>query len=615
MLVPPFLLPLAIVLGCCAAGVWRRSYTSLSGAVQRLTKEKELLQNLFPAMTQAGSVEAALEMALGEICQRTGWEVGEAWVPVEDRQIICRGWHCCAPMGASLQSFREITLAQYFEPGEGLPGRVWQSGEAEWLQDVSRLETSIFKRNALAKEVGLKAALGIPIQNQGQVLAVLVFFMTAPRAEDGGLVDLLQSIAVQLGTVLQQKYIEAALREAEIRYRSIFENAIEGIFQTTQGGHYLAVNPALAKIYGFESTEELIESLEDISRQLYVQPERRQEFVRLIESEGLVSQFEAQVYRKDGEIIWISETAQSVKDKAGNLMYYEGTVEDITERKQAEESLRRSEAKNRALLNIIPDTIIRLNTQGYCLDFIPAALEFSDWTSETIVGEPIDRFLPMEAVSNLKDQIGETLDKGKVSIFEYQTLSAQGEKQDYEVRVVASDLEEVLVIIRDITDRKKIERLKNEFVSMVSHELRTPLTSVKGSLGLIMGGAVGEVSPQVKSLVDIALKNSERLILIINDILDIEKIESGKMDFKMQTLDLSALVEQAIVANQGYAEQFKIAYVLDSQDTEIQVHGDSDRIDQRQVLKRHRRSPSPASCITSPRPGRARPNNSPPVPS
>jgi len=139
------------------------------------------------------------------------------------------------------------------------------------------------------------------------------------------------------------------------------------------------------------------------------------------------------------------------------------------------------------------------------------------------VGEPIDRFLPVEAVSNLKDQIRETLDKGKVSIFEYQTLSAQGEKQDYEVRVVASDLEEVLVIIRDITDRKKIERLKNEFVSMVSHELRTPLTSVKGSLGLIMGGAVGEVSPQVKSLVDIALKNSERMILIINDILDIEK--------------------------------------------------------------------------------------------
>ena len=139
------------------------------------------------------------------------------------------------------------------------------------------------------------------------------------------------------------------------------------------------------------------------------------------------------------------------------------------------------------------------------------------------MGEPIDRFLPVEAVSNLKDQIRETLDKGKVSIFEYQTLSAQGEKQDYEVRVVASDLEEVLVIIRDITDRKKIERLKNEFVSMVSHELRTPLTSVKGSLGLIMGGAVGEVSPQVKSLVDIALKNSERMILIINDILDIEK--------------------------------------------------------------------------------------------
>jgi PAS domain S-box-containing protein len=396
-------------------------------------------------------------------------------------------------------------------------------------------------------------------------------------------VDLLKSIAVQLGNVLQQKQIEAALRDAEIRYRSIFENAIEGIFQTSEAGHYLAVNPSLAKIYGFESSQELIKSLEDISRQLYVQPERRQEFIRLMESEGSVCQFESQVYRKDGEIIWISETARSVKDEAGNLMYYEGTVEDITTRKQAEDSLRKSEAKNRALLNLIPDTIIRLNTQGYCLDFIPSTVELSDLiigNPETIVGQQIDQFLPLEAVVGLKSHITDRLEKGKVSVFEYQTVSAQGEQQDYEVRVVVSDLEEVLVIIRDITDRKKMERLKNEFVSMVSHELRTPLTSVKGSLGLIMGGAVGEVSPQVKSLVDIALKNSERLILIINDILDIEKIESGKMDFKMQHLDLLSLVEQAILANQGYAEQFKIAYVLDRQCADIQVHGDSDRLNQ-----------------------------------
>ena len=581
MSVSPLLLPITIVLLCCGAWFWRKSYASLSLAVQRLSTEKKLLQNLFPDMAQASSVEAALNIALTEICQSTGWRVGEAWVPEENGQsLTCRVWHCNVPECSNLQSFRDITLGIEFAPGEGLPGRVWVRGQVEWLQDVSKLKESIFKRNILAEQVGLKAALGVPIHNQEQVLAILVFFMTAPREEDKGLVDLLQSIAVQLGNVLQQKYIEAALREAEIRYRSIFENAIEGIFQTSEAGHYLAVNPSLAKIYGFASCQELIQSLEDISRQLYVQPERRQEFVRLIESEGLVSQFESQIYRKDGEIIWISETARSVKDEADNLMYYEGTVEDITKRKQAEDSLRKSEAKNRALLNIIPDTIIRLNTQGYCLDFIPASMEFSGLDPETIVGQPIDTFLPVEAVASLKVHITETLEKGRVSVFEYQTFSAQGEQQDHEVRVVVSDLEEVLVIIRDITDRKKMERLKNEFVSMVSHELRTPLTSVKGSLGLIMGGAVGQVSPPVKSLVDIALKNSERLILIINDILDIEKIESGKMDFKMQNLDLLALVNQSIVSNQGYAEQFKISYVFDHQCTDIQVHGDNDRLNQ-----------------------------------
>jgi len=595
MLVSPFFLPLTIatIAVVICAGFWANwAYAALNREVQRVAKEKELLQNLFPAMAQASSVDTALDIALSEICQRTGWVVGEAWVPAEDGQrLTCRVWYCNSPESPVLNSFRETTLGLRFSPEEGLPGRVWARGKTEWLQDVSTLQDSIFRRNPLANAVGLKAALALPISHQDQVLAILVFFMMDPRMEDRGLVALLESIALQLGNVLQQKQIEAALRDAEMRYRSIFENAIEGIFQTSEVGNYLAVNPALAKIYGFESSQDLIQGLEDISRQLYVQSERRQEFVRLMESEGAVYQFESQVYRKDGEIIWISETARSVQDENGNLIYYEGTVEDITIRKQAEDSLRKSEAKNRALLNIIPDTIIRLDAQGYCLDFIPAVVESSDLLSEiisdltegnpqTIVGQPIDRFLPVEAVISLKAHITETLETGKVSVFEYQTFSLQREQQDYEVRVMVSDLEEVLVIIRDITDRKRMERLKNEFVSMVSHELRTPLTSVKGSLGLIMGGAVGDVSPQVKALVDIALKNSERLILIINDILDIEKIESGKMDFKMQTLDLSELVNQAILANQGYGDQFKISYILDQKLTDVQVYGDSDRLNQ-----------------------------------
>jgi PAS domain S-box-containing protein len=145
---------------------------------------------------------------------------------------------------------------------------------------------------------------------------------------------------------------EAALRQAEQKYRGIFENAIEGIFQTSPDGRYLSANPALARIYGYDSPEELARAFTDIAGQLYVDPGRRAEFVRLLEQNDTLAGFESQVYRKDGRVVWISEKARAVRDAAGALLYYEGSVEDITERKRAEEELRRArdaaEEANRA---------------------------------------------------------------------------------------------------------------------------------------------------------------------------------------------------------------------------------------------------------------------------
>lgn len=143
-----------------------------------------------------------------------------------------------------------------------------------------------------------------------------------------------------LQDVTERKEAAQALQEAERRYRSIFENAIEGVFQTTPDGTYIAVNPALARIYGYHSPEDLIVSLRDISHQLYVEPERRREFMRLMEQHGSVSNFESRVYRRDGEIIWISENARAVRDDSGHLSCYEGTVEVITERKLYEAEMR-----------------------------------------------------------------------------------------------------------------------------------------------------------------------------------------------------------------------------------------------------------------------------------
>jgi len=136
------------------------------------------------------------------------------------------------------------------------------------------------------------------------------------------------------------KRIEEDLRDAEEKYRSIFENAIEGIFQTTPEGSYMSVNPALARILGYDSTDELTSQVTHIAKQLYVRPERRTEFATIVQIHGSVTDFESEVYCKDRSIIWISEQARAVRDMDGKLLYYEGTVEDITAGREAREAIK-----------------------------------------------------------------------------------------------------------------------------------------------------------------------------------------------------------------------------------------------------------------------------------
>jgi PAS domain S-box-containing protein len=154
--------------------------------------------------------------------------------------------------------------------------------------------------------------------------------------ETGGI----KGIIKFLTDITRHKSIEEALRAAEEKYRSIFENALEGIYQVTRGGRYLSANPALARMLGFDSPQELIQARQDIAAQEYVNPELRAEFVKLLEEHGVVHDFEYQVYRKDGKIIWVSENARVVRDAEGETVHFEGSVQDISQRRDLEEQLR-----------------------------------------------------------------------------------------------------------------------------------------------------------------------------------------------------------------------------------------------------------------------------------
>ena len=163
---------------------------------------------------------------------------------------------------------------------------------------------------------------------------------------------------------IEQQAMERALREAEASYRSVFDHLAEGIFRTNFEGRYLMANAALARIYGYASPEELRKNLTDIGHRLYVEPGRRDEFIRLMQEHDVLTRFESQVYRKDGSVIWISENCRAVRDQEGRLIYYEGTVEDISQRRQAEERLRHSEALYHSLVETLPQNILRKDLKG-----------------------------------------------------------------------------------------------------------------------------------------------------------------------------------------------------------------------------------------------------------
>jgi PAS domain S-box-containing protein len=190
---------------------------------------------------------------------------------------------------------------------------------------------------------------------------------------------------VNLRDVTERKHAEEALRETVDKYRNIFENAVEGIFQSAPEGRFIDVNPALAQMMGFQSPEEMIQGFTDIAYQHYVRPEERARYRALLDRDGVVKGFEAEVYRKDKNSIWISINARAVRDKSGNVLYYEGTVENITERKQVVDSLGALEELESSILSAIPHAVIGLKERAiiFANDSVEAVF---GWTPKELLG-------------------------------------------------------------------------------------------------------------------------------------------------------------------------------------------------------------------------------------
>jgi PAS domain S-box-containing protein len=216
----------------------------------------------------------------------------------------------------------------------------------------------------------------------------------------------------------------------------------------------------------------------------------------------------------------------------------------------------------------------------------PAYARYYGWPAQDVIGRTVQEVLGSEAFKSVRPYLDRCL-RGEIVRYERPLPLPGGPQRDLEVNYYPlkhgeGPVEQVLVVIRDSTERKEVERLKAEFISSVSHELRTPLTSIVGSLGLLNSGVAGELSPQAKTLVDIAHRNSERLTSLVNDLLDVGQIEAGTMAVEVRPVDLMAVIQEAIEANRADAAQSGIQLVLQQGVPGVKVRADAARL--RQVL-------------------------------
>jgi PAS domain S-box-containing protein len=272
----------------------------------------------------------------------------------------------------------------------------------------------------------------------------------------------------------EQQVAAEALRKAQDNLHSIFENAVEGIYQSTPDGRFMSVNPAMARMYGYETPEEVIEDVTDIEHQVYVNAQDRETFARLMNEQGHVEDFEYQIKRRDGSVFWTSENAHEIRDADDTLLYYEGMVQDISERKHAQEELRRA--------------------------------------------------------SDAADQAN---------------------------------------------------KAKSDFLASMSHELRTPLNGILGYAQILKRDP--ELSEKQKSGVDVIQRSGDHLLNLINDILDLSKIEAQKLELQLTEFHLPDFLQQIANIIRVRAEQAELSFEYESvSDIPTGVRGDEKRL--RQVL-------------------------------
>lgn len=376
---------------------------------------------------------------------------------------------------------------------------------------------------------------------------------------------------------------EEAARLAAERFSGAFNSAAAGMALVSVNGQWLEVNDALCDMLKYSREELLHENFQilthpdDMDTDLFYLDD-------LLTGKIPNYQLEKRYYCKDGSLIWAKLWISLVRDSAGQPLHFVSQVRNITEETLARQALQSSEMRLRGLFELSPIGIALNDLEtGKFIDLNDALIAPTGYTKEEFVQLSYWDITPQEYAVQEQQAIEKLQATGRYGPFEKEYIRKDGTRYPVVLQGIlmtdANGHEVIWSLVEDISERKRLMRLKNEFVSTVSHELRTPLTSISGALGLIVGGALGEVPGEMQEMLQIAADNSKRLGQLVNDLLDMDKLLAGKMELKIQSVELQPLLNDTLISMQAYADSFRVK--LEHTGSEpIRLHIDPDRLTQ-----------------------------------
>lgn len=556
----------------------------LEAKQKQVDEEIRLLLTLIQAISEAENLNAALEITLKKVCEATGWDYGEAWIPGPDGTVL-EFSPVLYSSTRSMKRFKSLSEKFTFPPGIGLPGRIWLTMQPEWIPDVSMSPETVFPRVQIVKEAGLKASLGVPIIAEGGVMAVLLFFMLGSREKDKQLVDTVSAVATHLGSVIQRKKNEKELQEERDNAQRYLDIAKVIIMIIDADQKVALINKRGCEILEYEENEIVGRNWFDNFLPTRVKDEVKAIFEKLIAEEP-IKYFENLVLTKSGEEKIVAWHNTPLKNDKGKIISTLSSGEDITERKHAEEKLRKAEAKYRSIFENAIEGIYQTTLDGRIVSANPAFARTLGYTSpQELIAEVINvRKLYVDP--ECRDEL-------------IHLIQAQGFVENFEVQFYCKNAKIVWFLLNtrilrdssgivcfegtatDITDRKsageEILKLNREleqhiiqlgeankeleaFSYSVSHDLRAPLRAIDGFSNILLKKHADKLDDEGKRMLNIIRINTLKMGELIENLLTLSRL--GRKEMALSDIDMCELAkdvyEELRATVPGRALQFNI---------------------------------------------------------